>query len=131
RFGQPAPTAIVKGGIPFIPDATGFVAELGAARQFKWHAAINAVQADLQRRACFNEVSDLAEVFELAVAARDDRIAVFADHHDGRADFELNRRAARRTGCLYRTHEFATSRAADELPAGTSTDWLIAGSSLS
>ena len=58
------------------------VAELRASRQFKWNASINSSESDIERRACFDEFRDLAQVFQLTVAARDRRVAELAHDDD-------------------------------------------------
>jgi hypothetical protein len=48
------------------------VTQLRPAGQLEGHSLISAVESDIERRTCFDQVGDLAQVFERAVTACDD-----------------------------------------------------------
>src|SRR5581483_6745001 len=72
-FRQPAPPSIRKRGVPFIPETTGFVAELRTSRQLKVDRLIRTFQTDVERRSGFDNLSDLTEIFERPISPRNDR----------------------------------------------------------
>src|SRR5581483_3939789 len=78
-FRQPAPPSIRKRGVPFIPETTGFVAELRTSRQLKVDRLIRTFQTDVERRSGFDNLSDLTEIFERPISPRNDRAAKFTD----------------------------------------------------
>jgi hypothetical protein len=83
RFGQPTPTAVLKGPVPLVPNSAGFMTKLRTSGQLKGDALISAVEAYIQWRACLNQVGDLAQVFKLAIAPRDYRMTELTDDDDG------------------------------------------------
>src|SRR6185369_13634416 len=96
RFGEPAEPAVRERCVPLVPLPAHLVTELRASGQLKRYVFKRAAKSDVQRRSGFDKLRDLAEIFQLAIGARDCGVAVLADDDDGLAALELNRRAARR-----------------------------------
>jgi hypothetical protein len=95
RLGQPAPFAVGERGVPLVPDAAGGVLELRSADQLEGDVPELALHADVERRQRLDEVGDLAERLQAAVAAADKALAMGTYGDEGGADLEGQQRAAR------------------------------------
>ena len=102
RLGQPAPAVVVERRVPFVPHAAERMTHLRAPGQAERFSLIPAGETDGQRRVGVDQRRDFAQIFQIAIQARDRGAAMRADNKHRRTDLELDGSAA--SGAIGRRH---------------------------
>lgn len=94
---QPLDAVSRKPQVPLVPDASCGMLVLHAADDFEMLLLEASGESARNPGAGLDQVGDLTVVFQPLVLAGQDRVAEFADRHQGRAELELDGTAARGT----------------------------------